>query len=63
MHEHLVKDQLVDSDNSGSDLQSGHQSISTWINRIFGMVVMFAACLIVCHAAGMIHIDLSNLTP
>lgn len=39
-----------------SDLSTNPRNFYVWFNRVIGTVGMFIACLLVCHAAGMIHI-------
>lgn len=55
MHEHI---EPISKASQTTDLQTSQPAIPRWLNRIIGMVVMFIACLFVCHAAGMISLDL-----
>lgn len=43
-----------------SDQHKIHSNFLNWINRLMGTVLMFIACLAVCHFAGLIHLNLSH---
>lgn len=60
MHEHI---EPISKSSQTTAIQTSQPAILSWFNRIIGMVVMFIACLLVCHAAGMISINLGHFSP
>lgn len=52
MHEHHLVEASVTFEQ-----QKKHGNFLSWINRLIGTVVMFIACLAVCHFAGIIHLN------
>ncbi|MBW4623383.1 MAG: hypothetical protein KME17_29005 [Cyanosarcina radialis HA8281-LM2] len=60
MHEHI---EPISQAPQTTDSQTSHPAILGWLNRIMGAIGMFIACLFVCHAAGMISIDLGHFSP
>lgn len=60
MHEHI---EPISKIPQTADLQTSQPLLLRWLSRMIGMVVMFVACLFICHAVGMISIDLGHFSP
>lgn len=60
MQEHI---EPISKISQTADLQTSQPLLLRWLSRIIGMVVMFIACLFICHAIGMISIDLGHFSP
>jgi len=54
MHDHITNVSITPVD------QPNHRIFLAWLNRIFGMMIMFIACLAVCHFAGLIHLNVGH---
>ena len=51
------------SNNSDSLQSQINQSIQQRVNAFLGMILMFGACLLVCHSFGFIHAALEHISP
>ncbi len=49
--------------NSNSSEVEKEKSIRQRVNAILGMLLMFFACLLVCHSPGLIHTALEHFSP
>jgi hypothetical protein len=47
---------------TNSNFQASHISIYKLVNNLLGMIVMFVACLLICHAPSLMNAFMGHLS-